>query len=246
MGWTRASQLDRTLQCPGHLTLPHTRTLSEGAQNAADYGTTVHNWKATGVVSGVGTKAKSHEKTLKNKLEILATNGITRETIWPSASASGFHEVSFAYNCVDHRLAVHWGPYNVEWKKSYTDDWIAGTADYVGWTDTGLPWVDDLKTGMLFESQPTEMGQMFFYCMCWNKYNSGVCDVLSSVTHWPKYPLPVLPTRTEGVLTWARLQKFEKYICELYTSGKRPFNLGPECEYCPAFESCPLQKKESI
>jgi hypothetical protein len=244
MAWTRASQLDRVLQCPGHLTLPHTRELSERALDAAAYGTMVHRWAETGEVSGT----KSHVKTFEKKLAVLETNGVTRETLWP---VSGFHEVTFAYNCVDGRLGVCWlkGEEAARAKLAYGDDWITGTADYVYRKD-GLCGVDDLKTGMMFDSEPDELSQLYFYLMCWQIYN-GIRDDkdgLLSIHHWPKYPLSALPGYEQRVIPGYRIGKFENYIRSLhkkYRAGDAPFVLGAECEYCPAQEACPLLAERS-
>lgn len=243
MAWTRASQLDRTLQCPGHLTLPHTREVSERALDAAEYGTMVHKWAETGEVVG----KNSHVKTFQKKLSVLETNGITRESLWP---VSGYHEVTFAYNCVDGRLGVCWlkGEEAARAKLAYGDDWITGTADFVYIKD-GLCGVNDLKTGMLFDSQPDELSQLYFYLMCWTQYN-GVTekkDGWLDVIHWPKYPLDSLPGREESRIPWLRLIKFENYIRKLhkeYREGRAPFVLGAECEYCPAQEACPLLQEK--
>ena len=250
MAWSRASQLDRTLQCPGHLTLPHTREMSERALDAAEYGTMVHTWAETGEVSG----SKSHTKTFTKKLDVLKTHGITREALWPSG---GYHEVTFAYNCVDGRLGTCWlrGAEASRCKASYGDDWVTGTADYVYFKRTGgggmgpvegMFGVNDLKTGMLFDSQPDELSQLYFYLMCWQKYNGYEGDGLLDVIHWPKYPIDSLPGREERVVSGTRMWKFEQYIKKLhkeYKEGKAPFVLGAECEYCPAAEACPILNK---
>lgn len=245
MPWSRASQLDRTLQCPGHLSLPHIRDLSDSAQASADYGTMVHNWKETGIVSG----SQSHEKTFAKKLEILKKNNISREYLWPT---TGYHEVTFAYNCVDGRVGVCWlsGKAAVEaFKNQYNDEWVTGTADYVGVDSTGHLWVDDLKTGMSFDSSADEMAQMYYYAMVWSKYHRDIVRPVNvTTTHWVKYPLESLPVRSPDLyLTQDKLLKFEKYLCKVYAdykAGKRKFNLGVECDYCPAVLACPLQQKE--
>lgn len=243
MSWTRASQLDRTLQCPGHLTLPHTREMSDRALDAAEYGTMVHTWAETGKLNG----RKGHIKTFEKKLAVLETHGITREALWP---VSGYHEVTFAYNCVDGRLGVCWlkGEEARNAKLAYGDDWITGTADYCYMQD-GLYGVNDLKTGMMFDSQPDELSQLYFYLMCWQKYN-GVRsdrDGLLDVLHWPKYPIDAVPARETRLIPGVRIGKFENYIRKLhknYKDGNSPFLLGAECEYCPAQSDCPLLNKE--
>lgn len=244
MAWTRASQLDRTLQCPGHLTIPHTREMSERALDAAEYGTMVHRWAETGEVVG----KKGHIKTFEKKLAVLQTNGVTRQTLWP---VSGYHEVTFAYNCVDGRLGVSWlkGEDAKNAKMAYGDDWITGTADYVYYDrERNLYGVNDLKTGMMFDSEPDELSQLYFYLMCWQKYNGVRADDdgLLSITHWPKYPIDAVPGYEERVIKGIRIGKFENYIRKLhseYRKGNSPFLLGSECEYCPAHADCPLLKE---
>lgn len=241
MPWSRASQLDRTLQCPGHLTLPHTRTVSEKAVDAANYGTMVHNWAETGVVRGIGPNAESHEKTFQKKLALLAANRITRENLWDVA---GYHEVTFAYNCVDGRIGVCWlrDANATTWKSSYDKDWITGTADYVLSVDSeGRPKISDLKTGMLFDSQPDELSQLYFYLMCWSKYLHTEKDGILEVIHWPKYPLAAMPQREESLVPYVKLCKFEAYVKRLHSEamrGNSPFVLGEECQYCPAQQHC--------
>lgn len=248
MAWSRASQLDRTLQCTGHLTLPHTREISDRAIDAAEYGTMVHGWAETGEVVG----SKSHTKTFQKKLLVLETNGITREALWPSSKDSpGYHEVTFAYNCVDGRLGTCWlkGEEAARAKLAYGDDWITGTADFV-YIKGGMCGVNDLKTGMLFDAQPDELSQLYFYLMCWQKYNNdfgneGWLDVI----HWPKYPIDALPGHEERLILGDTMIKFEKYLRKLYAdykNGIAPFVLGAECEYCPAQSECPLMSKEII
>lgn len=241
MAWTRASQLDRTLQCPGHLTLPHRRELSERALDAAEYGNLVHRWAETGKVSG----SKSHCKTFEKKLAVLQAHGITRETLW---NVAGYHEVTFAYNCVDGRLGVCWlrGDASIDFKQKHDDDWITGTADFV-YIKNGFCGVNDLKTGMLFDSQPDELSQLYFYLMCWQKYCGKIgTDGYLEVNHWPKYPIDTLPCVEERLVPNLRLHKFEAYLGKLhrnYKNGDSPFVLGAECEYCPAQEDCPLLKQ---
>lgn len=243
MAWSRASGLDRTLQCPGHLTLPHKRELSERALDAAEYGTMVHRWAETGAISG----KKSHVKTFEKKLDILQANGVTRQSLW---IPTGYHEVTFSYNCVDGRVGVCWlkGEGALEFKQQHDDDWITGTADFVFMRD-GVCGVNDLKTGMMFDSQPDELSQLYFYLMCWRKYCGAApeSDGILSVTHWPKYPLGALPVEEERIVKGSLMVKFENYLKKVhseYKKGNSPFELGSECEYCPAIQDCPLQNQE--
>jgi hypothetical protein len=200
----------------------------------------VHTWKETGKVVS-NPEYPGHAKTFEKKLAILEANGITRQDIWPK---SGFHEVSFAFNCKDGRLGVCWvgGETAHQWKKGHGKQWITGTADLVGIGDE--LWIDDLKTGMV-KAEPDEMGQLFFYAMCLSKMQGRKEPVKVSITHWPKYPIDALPNRMEASISYNKLVKCEQYLMTAYTdfkNGIAPFALGPECNYCPAFMACPLQK----
>jgi hypothetical protein len=237
-GWTRASNLDRTLQCLGHLTLPWDDTKSDRAIEAAAYGTLVHTWKETGKVD-VNSSYPGHAKTFEKKLTVLEAAGLSRQDIWPT----GFHEVSFAFNCKDGRLGTCWvkGEAAHQWKKSHGKQWITGSADLI---DVDQLWVDDLKTGMV-KAEPDELGQLFFYAMCLSKYVARQEPVKVSITHWPKYPIDALPNRLEAEISYKKLVKCEQYLMSLYgdfKAGKTPFALGPECDFCPAFAACPLQR----
>lgn len=243
MGWTRASSIDRALQCTGsvHLwnTVPAVRLIqkSENAQTAAAWGTMVHTWKETGIVEGT----ESHVKTFNKKLATLEASGISRLDIWP---ASGFHEVSVAYHCVDGRVAICYeGDANI-FKEGHPEPWITGTLDYYLFDGKKLI-VDDLKTGAMFDKDPEEMGQMYFYCMVLNKILRPTEEPTVSVTHWPKYTLDCLPDRREGTLSFVQLGKFEDRLKSDYVKYKTipEFKLGDECDWCPVKSLCPLLKK---
>lgn len=245
MAWSRASSLDRTLQCVGSAALynntPALKLIPkpENAIKAAEYGTLVHHWKETGKVEG----SDSHVKTFNKKLGFLKTAGISRLDLWPAA---GFHEVAVAYNCIDGRVAILYEGDTDAFKTGHSEPWITGSCDYYLKDDGGLL-VDDLKTGMLWDKSARACAQLYFYAMNIAKVHH-VQETEIRITHWPKYPLERLPEfmDDEPVIitseTFARLESRLKKDYLNYKSTNPEFRLGEACEYCPAKSLCPLQQ----
>lgn len=249
MAWVRASSLDRTLQCLASTYLFNTNPkvrlvgVSERAADAGEYGTMVHHWKETGEVVG----KESHVKTFTKKLDELKAAGIERLAIWPN---SGYHEVAVAYNCVTGIVDIaHEGGSN-EFKSSHSEPWVTGTLDYYIFLPDGRIAVDDLKTGAMFNKEPDEIAQTYFYLMCLEKVYKTGKDGFVSITHWPKYPIAGLPIRSEGEIPIELLQQFEERLKRDYSIYKTNdlnqmmFRLGDECDFCPVKSAglCPLQK----
>lgn len=253
MAWTRASQLQRSIQCPGsaylYNTVPAVRLArkSDNALNAAEYGTIAHHWKQFGEIpqktesDPTFDRWNSAQKTFQKKLGYIETRGITRENVWPG----GWHEVSVAYNCVDKRVSVQWEGDAVSFKQAHTLDWITGTADWVKF-DSGTILLDDLKTGAMFDDEPDEMAQMYLYMLCFSKVFRAN-KYVPSVTTWPKYPIENEPERINGdckiEISQSQLDKFEDLLSKKYQKYGPNFKLGSECLYCPAMSICPLQKQ---
>lgn len=236
MAWARASELDRALNCVASNRLAHIRVPTDNATKAADWGTAVHTWKEGGdFLLDMGT-----EKTFAKKL---VRTGDFRPEFWPS---TGTHEQAFSFNCLTGEVDSRTGSRAAleKWKAEHGDEFVTGTADF---TDEllGMLWVDDLKTGQ-YAPDPVN-GQMFFYCMCLQLWETGELkeDVLSSITHWPKYPLDGYPDRKQALLPVARLLKFRDVLVAGYHRWKDWNNElvpGPQCFFCPA--DCGYQGKE--
>lgn len=246
MPWTRASNLDRTLQCLASQFLWNTtpairlQPKSDRVIDSAAYGTMVHHWKETGDIVG----SESHVKTFTKKLKYLETCGVDRLEIWP---VTGWHEVAVAYNCVDGRVAVSYEGNTDEFKGKYSEPWVTGSMDYVD-TSTDVLWIDDLKTGMLFDKAPGAIAQTYFYLMCMMKIFPRRAGRVS-ITHWPKYPVENVPVRTEDDISLDLLGKFEELLVKKYKRYKTDpmqFKVGEECSWCPVLNAgmCDLVKKE--
>lgn len=209
---------------------------------AAEFGTLVHYWKETGVIQD-GRLGLA----LKKKLKLTE---VQRETYWHE----GLHEVPVAYNVVTGKAEALVLPVakekRDEWKAAHGDEWITGTADYVGLI-LDAPWVDDLKTGKNVEYLDHRY-QQGFYALCWTLFQMGrLTPARSTITHWPKYPLPKKPLRFGTVLVPEFFEELQVKLAELRNSVRRlrvlkedGMNLenrltdGAHCIYCPSKLAC--------
>lgn len=197
----------------------------------------VHSWMESGEVpSG-----------LKKKLE---KSGVSRENLW----AEGLFEIPFAYNVITGGVQAMVLPLAREkregWKASFGDEWITGTADFVGML-MEAPWVDDLKTGRRVEYLDYQAQQMF-YALCWTKFQAGkLVECRSTITHWPKYPLDGVPRRFGVVIEPDTFREFEgklrglrASVLKLREKAERGLDVvsglsdGPQCIYCPSKLAC--------
>lgn len=183
--------------------------------------------------------------TLKKKAE-----HVNRAQLW----SGGLHEVPLAYNVETREARALVVPVSFEektaWKSSWGDEWITGTADYVGFILEG-PWVDDLKTGRRVEYLDHRY-QQAFYVLAWGLSQHRENRVSrSTLTHWPKYPLSKQPHRFGTVLEPDFLLDFQERLSKLYAQYKKlkersqagmdiTGNLqdGGHCLYCPSKPSC--------
>lgn len=246
MPLARASELDRLLACPGSLVLPRTETRSERAILAGEYGTAVHTWKETGKYE------QKFATTIKKKVEAA---GVSRDALW----AGGLHEVPLAYNVVtEEALALVLPVSNDEktaWKAGFGNDWVVGTADYVGQI-LDLPWVDDLKTGRYAEWDSYKH-QQTFYALAWGLFAfHSLLPTRCTLTHWPKYPLPKPPVRLGVVLEpdyfldfKNKLRQLKQDVLRLTTDKERGMDVslrlsdGEQCVFCPSKSSCTKGQK---
>lgn len=241
-GWTRASELDRTLNCVGSKLIPSSRLVSEGVKKAGAWGTFCHYWKETGELLKTSEFYDSFKKTFDKKWENVGSPEL-RENLWPS---TGQHEVAYAYSCDTGEVIRFDGTGKDAWKSGFGSEWICGTLDYEGERD-GYLWVDDLKTGGQFDTPPDRIYQLYFYAMCASISKFGrIRGTVVSITHWPKYTLTVAPVQKFGFLPRKRVLKFQKLVQFRYEEWKMgysldSFNPGSHCTYCPAGNSCPVQ-----
>lgn len=245
MPWTRASETDRTLVCPGSLFLPREpeSAKSEKALEAADWGTMVHLWKATGAISG----RPNHEKLFLKRLKSTA---IYPSTYWPEG---GRHEITAAYNCRTGEVALPPEGADDSWKLQLPPEFLPGTTDYLG-SIMGEPWVDDLKTGAWPPRGPNDSWQLKVYALCAWVLGGRDGGVYGSITHWPRYPAGGLPQRSEIVYyshkqmvaidTKIKLRYwlFNKILDQPQLLNEELVPGEEQCMFCPSKPYCPQWK----
>ncbi len=262
MGWSRASELDRAVACPASTHLVRLAGKSWNAQKAADWGTDLHAWKETGKwpIALSGRWEGKVPLVYARRQANLTAAGRSREWYWPNEcfEGPGRHEVSYALNTKTLTVAIYDGGDREEreaWKKTFGEEWLTGTADYVG-DVLGEPWVDDLKTGNpeYLPENPWELWQLRFYALCMMLLSAAKwCWV--SITSWPQSPADGIPHRfwnrmsraevlaTMPTLEQARLDALASKVDTDARAGNqcgRWFNRDGEVQYlCPCAPVCP-------
>jgi hypothetical protein len=151
------------------------------------------------------------------------------------------HEQCVSYDCRTRAIEV--GPANgpVEeanaWKESRGPDCITGTCDWWAVLPSGIPWIDDLKTGWRVPEVVTPQTLFYLLLRCrLAKANEGYI----SITHWPRKS--EAPTR-EGLwrhVTYVALDAFEDELVGAWVKAVRGPDArpGPSCQYCPSAHVC--------
>lgn len=264
MGWTRASETDLTLTCPGSLILPRTREETESMLNSADWGKMVHRWAATGEIAAEPGRDK-HAEALQDRVALCFgafEPDEERHRLWPPG---GSHEITVAINCRDGSAGMCFNPADSEeWKAKLGDHWITGTADYVNTLPGETPWVDDIKTGKLDTDSPRARAQLWVYALAlWILRGKPPQGVMGTVTHWPRYPAPprTPKPKREGTrytaedltTTLGRLMVKHGEYEALKLSAKDNSDAligalvkGPHCWWCPSSKNCPLDVEDEI
>lgn len=208
--------------------LPRTREPNAKRDAAADWGTLTHAWVETG---------ETDDETLERKIML---SGIVREDWWPP---SGLHEVTFAIELFDVRAERFTGPRDEAdaWKAQFYGNprYLTGTIDYLN--TTGIPWVDDLKTGRW--PVPYTKRQIHSYVLLPWVEEGCPLDARKyrrSITQWPKYPLAELPRRSglEHPLTTLDLAC---HLDDLRWSVENPDEANPTeegCRFCECRRHC--------
>lgn len=191
----------------------------------------VHKWAETGVVS---------DPKLAEKITL---SGTDRAKLWPD----GLHEITLALNVVTGEGQRYYGADDgkEEWKSNFGDEYITGTLDFIGEL-LDCPWVDDLKTGRFVQWEDYR-AQQSFYALAWSRYKYGESrECRSTVTHWPRYPKHLPPTRHGVHLSLDYFGAYAKRLSQLRDDTLRlrdqfnegALNPGPQCKYCPSRAHC--------
>lgn len=238
MPWSRASELERAILCPGSAHLE--RTPDTRDKTAANWGTNVHAWKET------GEWWEDTQVTRRRQAALIAAD-MSRSTLWPGTTG---HEVSLALRTSVRTVETFSGHHEAResWKKGWDANWLTGTADYIG-DLFGTPWIDDLKTGKEVPEDPWDLWQLRFYAVCVMILNPLATEVLTSITHWPRYPADSAPRRLwsapipreEVMGTTLGLLEHGRRNIEASKKSLRVYP-GAHCTYCSAAPGCPAMQ----
>lgn len=234
MPWARASEAERWLVCPASTVLPRDE---RPAGAAAQWGTDVHHWMATGTVpdSGNGWQHLIQQRVDRHP-------GL-RDRLWPPGE--GVHELSFAIGpdgYVRHTFRHPDQAVREAWKRAQDPDTVTGTADFTG-TLAGLFWADDLKTGKVAPA-PT-IPQLRVETVL----APPLEPAFTSVTHWHKYPAGEKPVRSFWKWTAEEVEETRHLISRAHSAhtlarhdiqeGREPTaNPGDHCRWCPSKNHC--------
>lgn len=276
MHWARASSIARAVACPASLVLPADDTADDRdpehaarRDEAAAWGLTAHNWKATlSIVAGDG-RWPQHAKLFARKLSYMKPSDPVafRDKWWP---AGGQHELSYAIDTRRFgRVATFKGTKEqvAAWAASLGDEWVKGEADYVG-NVLGDPWVDDLKTSPPRRVQDPETGawvqdpdnpwwhhprdeQHRTYALgAWLAARCEPHRVVTSTTNWPRYPVVGGPERVWAEFHNEELRAWWDVLHDTEIERRRLVTLPPlslmaaarpsdRCRFCPSLGHCP-------
>lgn len=179
-----------------------------------------------------------HRKTLLAKLK---ATGIKRKQWWPVDE--GEHEVAFAFHL--DTLEVKWyrgdKAKGDKWKaKFYVNTrWVTGTADWILVRGKTFIHIDDLKTGR-WPVTAADNKQLLTYAMpFWLAAEQPLdCEVVLSITQWPKYPLGGLPKRNWGKATGLDMAE---HLQDLRYALAHPEEANPSedhCRFCDSKKFC--------
>lgn len=164
--------------------------------------------------------------------------------LWPPHL--GEHEVSFAYDCATRTVEVFRHPDEDErtkWKLSRGPNTVVGTADWWGRLPSGVPWVDDLKTGWRRPERRTAQLAMYLLARFALPDAAQWDHGWTSATWWPRAKEPTVPDRDGLWLRYSRVE-LELFADEVDAAWRRAVGPDPQprpgahCLYCPSATVC--------
>lgn len=245
MPWGRASALDRHLVCPAASWWPRLdqdgwqrgyldkndfvplNNLTDPSSPRAEWGTQMHLAKAN---SEIATEPW------------ISIMGDQNEKYWPARL--GRHEVCAAFDCETGKAIL--GPSMLSradssaWKCKQADSCITGELDWLGELPSGIPWVDDLKTGW---PRPSPLGAQFKFAALIAARVSNYKECRVSVTHWRRDWST--PNRYWVTMTEQALDIFEAELMLAWREASKGRKIvpGSQCIWCPSSIVCPAERK---
>lgn len=233
--WVSASALKRALICPASTVLPRSKKpFSKNAKSAADFGTKAHTYVEDGII-------------LPGMEEWCSR--IDRDKLYPSR---GWHEVVAYYNPVTEEFGLRPPGDGPRTHRDY--DWIpdealVGTIDFLCPAKGGRWWVDDLKTTSMFPPGPDDPQMLFAGTVISHVFD---CEVVSTITHVPRYPKGREPRRQRCDITRDFAKRYKEKLDIVYArhvlEKQRQQNgiitdiYSEHCKYCPSRTYCPTGK----
>lgn len=220
------SSVERTMECPASLQLPHTYNTSE----AAERGTAIHAYLEQ-IVSGKTTDEALAVVPEKYRNDCADVN---LDKFWGIQYRDLKAEVSMAVN-------VHTGVARVLGSNrnyaTVTPDEFYGTADYIGRTQDGILVVGDFKTGLANVSHPRSNWQL-----------KTLAYILSQLHGENEVEVAIVKTEGEGQLLSHRFDSLDLAVIAedlriLHGKLQKPQapKEGKWCDWCPAYKSCPAK-----
>lgn len=236
--WVSGSQLKRALVCPASTVLRRSRKeYSANAKKASDFGTLAHEYVETG---------KIYPETAE------WAGRFDRLRYYPE---KGWHETIGWYNPESGEFGLK--PPGEASRKHRDYDFlpeccIVGTIDFMCPLKDGRWWVDDLKTGAAMFCPKPDSAQMWLAATIIS--NVFDVDVLSTITHCPRYPKEQPPNRARRDFRKEHVAKFVDKLDKLYAiyvGQKARLEIGEsltyvkneECKFCPSRFFCPIGQK---
>lgn len=221
--WASPSVLDRAIACPASTVLPKGPDI---VGPSAAWGKEVHAFKE-GDTPTARVK-KWYETYYPGYKEVLWPGG-THETL--------YWEQGGILKKLDTKVSF-------EAREFWPRDGMFFSLDWENLTDAPVPWVDDLKTGMM----PESWTQLKAYSWALYQYHPWMTTNLASYTNWTRYPLGAEANRVMKTYTRDEIEGwYDKTVVPakrlaLGPTASKYVNPGPHCRWCRAKPNCPAWK----
>jgi hypothetical protein len=220
--WASPSTLDRVIACPASAALPQGPDVTGPS---AAWGKEVHAFK----------EGREPTPRVKSWYEKNYQPGY-RETLWPG----GVHEVQL-FEDQGGFVTRLGGVVDFPDRVKYRREGMFFTLDYLNMDDGPLPWIDDLKTGMM----PQSWTQLKAYTWGLYSVHPEIQASLASYTNWTRYPLGAEAVRQTQVYHRSEIEAWHESVIipakrlALGHKAAKLVNPGDHCRWCRCKPYCP-------